>query len=146
MKNIENTENQQHNKSFPLKPLATIALALTLWACCSPSEKSIIQQREKVESISYELKSLIQARKWFVRKYNSLLDIQTNQQNQVDIEKTKKQLRIVISEYDEKIEKLSSNKIKAENKLNKDIAKQPVWIWLSSEPIKENRRDYLLVL
>ena len=127
----------------------TLALCGTLTfggaSCGHKTEKDIMEQQKKVETLSFQISHYITARKWFVEKYNTLLRYPKTETNKAQIYESLSQLYDVISEYDEKIADLAEDKLDAEVDLNDYIANLGTDI-LPNNPIDPNKWDFLLAI
>ena len=136
-------------KSWILEKALTLALCgtLTLWnmSCGHKTEKDVMEQQKKVETLSFQISHYINARKWFVEKYNTLLKYPKTEANKAQIYESLSQLYEIIAEYDEKIADLAEDKLDAEVDLNDYIAEAGSRI-LPSNPIDPNKRDFLLTI
>ena len=118
-------------------------LSLSSMSCGNKTEKDVMEQEKKVENLSFQISHYINARKWFVEKYNTLLSYPKTDANKSRINKSLSQLYDVIVEYDKKIEDLAEDKIDAEIDLNEYIANLGTNT-LPNSPIDPNVWDFLL--
>lgn len=121
------------------------ALALGNMSCGHKTEKDVMEQEKKVETLSFQISHYINARKGFVERYNTLLKQPKTPANNAQINKSLSQLYDAISEYDEKIEDLAKDKIDAEVDLNEYIAEVGSWA-LPNHPIDPDKWDFLLTI
>ena len=132
---------------FLWKNLATTALCCTLifWStsCWKPTQKDINQQKQKVESLSFQVSHYIYARKDFVNQYNKLLKYPKSESNKYQIDNSLSQLLDIINDYDKKIEQLSKDKVNAQKNLNDKIKNSHI-PWENHSSIDPNKRDFLL--
>ena len=121
------------------------ALSFSNISCGNKTQKDVIQQQQKLESINFQLSHYIQARKNLVVDYNKLLKYPKTNSNKNDINKSLYQMFEVITDYDEKIEDLAKDKINAEVDLNDYIADLGSWV-LPNNPIDPDKWDFLLTI
>lgn len=137
------------NKSWIWKKAFTLALcgALAFWSvsCGHKTEKDVMEQQKKVETLSFQISHYINARKWFVEKYNTLLKYPKTEANKAQIYESLSQLYDIIAEYDEKIADLAEDKLDAEVDLNDYIAEAGSRV-LPGNPIDPNKWDFLLAI
>jgi len=119
------------------------ALSFSNISCGNKTQKDVIQQQQKLESINFQLSHYIQARKDLVVDYNKLLKYPKTNSNKNDINKSLYQMFEVITDYDEKIEDLAKDRIEAIDDLNKYISDLGVNS-SPNQPIDPNRWDFLL--
>lgn len=121
------------------------ALTFGSASCGHKTEKDVMEQERKVESLSSQISDCINSRKWFVKKYNTLLKYPKTKANKAKIYESLSQLYDAITECDEKIEDLAKDKIDAEVKLNDYISE--VWsLSLPNNPIDPDKWDFLLTI
>lgn len=129
------------------KWLVTTGLASTLlfWtaSCGKTTPEDVNQQRQNVEIISHQINSYIDARKDAVEKYNRLYKYPKKESNRYSIEKVKADLYKSILSYNEKIEDLASDKIKAEEKVSEKMA-NCIDFDMNTWPLDPNKYDFLL--
>ena len=150
MKELLTTSKQSTTpKSTIARKIWTLAVCWALTfsniSCGNPTQKDIMKQENKVENISFQVSHYINARKNYVKKYNTLYRYPKTPKNEADIRRSMQQLYEAISDYDKKIEKLAGQKIKEQNKLNEQIWRLGTW-GIPTWPIDANRRDFLLAI
>ena len=121
------------------------ALSLSMISCWNTTSKDVLKQQKKVESLSFQISHYIDARKQLVEDYNKLLKYPKSKSNKYDINRSLAQIYEKISEYDEKLEDLAEDKLKAIDKLNEYIWNLEV-NYAPNEPIDPNRWDFLLTI
>lgn len=143
------SQNTLENKNWIWKKALTLALCGVLAfgsaSCGHKTEKDVMEQQKKVETLSFQISHYINARKWFVEKYNTLLKYPKTESNKVQIYESLSQLYDIIAEYDEKISDLAEDKLDAEVDLNDYVAEAGSRI-LPGNPIDPNRWDFLLII
>ena len=121
------------------------ALALGSASCGHKTEKDVMEQEKKVETLSFQISHYINARKDLVTKYNTLLAYPKTKTNKNEINKSLIQIWEQINKYDEKIADLAEDKLDAEIDLNDYIANLEVNT-SPDKPIDPNKRDFLLAI
>ena len=143
------TGKRKTNKSKWIKDfyILTLCWALTLSSisCGKTTQKDVMEQQKKLESISFQISHYINARKKLVWDYNKLLQYPKTNSNKADIERSLAQIYEVISDYDEKIKDLAEDKLEAIDDLNKYISDVEV-NFSPNKPIDPNRWDFLLTI
>ena len=146
---METLSQRTSEKKWIIWKAFTVALCGVLAfgsaSCGHKTEKDVMEQQKKVETLSFQISHYISARKWFVEKYNTLLKYPKTEANKAQIYESLSQLYDVISEYDEKIADLAEDKLDAEVDLNDYIANLGTDI-LPSNPIDPNKWDFLLAI
>lgn len=122
-----------------------VALSVGNVSCGKTTQKDIVKQQKKIESVSFQISHYIQARKELVMDYNKLLAYPKTDSNKADINKSLAQIYEKITEYDEKLEDLAEDRIEAINDLNEYISDIEV-DFSPNEPIDPNRWDFLLAM
>ena len=120
------------------RSLMTVSLASVLTfsaTSCGESKSS--------NEIGYQIRSYITSRKDAVEKYNKLYAYPQNETNKSSIEKVKADLYDEILSYDEKIEDLAHEKIKAETRENENAAEHMSYN-RNTGPLDPNKYDFLL--
>lgn len=122
-----------------------VALSFSNMSCWKTTERDVMKQEKKVESLSLQISQYIKARKGFVKKYNDLLWYPKTEANKNAINESLLQLYEAITKYDEKIKDLAEDKIDAEVDLNKYRVDLGSWA-LPDNPIDPDKWDFLLTI
>ena len=122
-----------------------VALSFSNISCWNTTQKDIMEQQKKLETIDRNISHYIEARKNLVADYNKLLKYPKTESNKSDISRSLAQIYEVIYDYDEKIQELAEDKLEAMDDLNKYISDLEA-SFAPNKPIDPNRWDFLLTI
>ena len=146
MEKIPTTTTTTKKSKGTLKLLTLLlcwALTVGNVSCGSKTPKDVMKQEQKLETINFQLSNYIKARKKLAEDYNSLLQYPVTESNKRDIKLSLSGIYETIVEYDETIQDLSEDRLKAKKTLNKYTAEVEA-LYAPDTPIDPNRWDFLL--